>query len=171
MDIFITAQEGKQPPKCPSCGSMGRAVKTTTLRSLIKKERQGRITDSQYFFCNSRDCNVVYFSEDGIQPFYKEDLTVRVGIKEDSPPRPLCYCFNHSMEEIYHEIKRTGKTTVVEHIKSRMKEEGCSCETRNPQGSCCLSTVNHFVNEVLLELGIKEDQIVDKGHKDCCKVK
>ena len=171
MDTIKTETAGKQTARCPSCGSKGSAVKMTTLRSLIKKERQGRITVNQYFFCNTGDCNVVYFSEDGIQPFYKEDLTVRVGIKEDSPPRPLCYCFNHSLEEIYDEIKRTGKTTVIEDIKSRMKEEGCSCETRNPQGSCCLSTVNHFVNEVLLELGIKEDQIVDKGNKDCCKVK
>ncbi len=133
--------------RCPSCGNNGKAVKTTTLYSLIKKERQDSITDPRYFFCGSRGCDVVYFKEDGSQTFYKQDLVVRVGIKEDSPPRPVCYCFNHTVEEIFDEIQRTGKSTVMDDIRAHMKKGGCSCETKNPQGSCCMGTVEYFVKE------------------------
>ena len=134
-------------PRCPSCGNKGKAVKAPTLYSLIKKERQDSITDSRYFFCDSKGCDVVYFTGDDSQTFYKQDLVVRVGVKEDSPPRPICYCFNHTVEEIFDEIKLTGKSTVMDDIRARMKKGGCSCETRNPQGSCCMGTVEYFVKE------------------------
>lgn len=146
IPIKISSQKSSAS-LCPSCGNKGKAVKTITLYSLIKKERQDSITDSQYFFCDSRGCDVVYFTEDGSQSFYKQDFVVRVGVKEDSPPRPVCYCFNHTVEEIFDEIKRTGRSTVIDDIKSCIKKEGCSCETRNPQGSCCMGNVEYFVKE------------------------
>lgn len=139
--------------RCLSCGNNGKAVKATTLYSLIKKERQDSITDSRYFFCDSKGCDVVYFTEDGSQTFYKQDLVVRVGVKEDSPPRPICYCFNHTVEEIFEEVQKTGKSTVMDDIRARMKKGGCSCETRNPQGSCCLGTVEYFVKEAFSRFG------------------
>lgn len=142
--------------RCPSCGNNGKAVKATTLYSLIKKERQDSITDSRYFFCDSKGCDVVYFTEHGSQTFYKQDLVVRVGIKEDSPPRPICYCFNHTVEEIFEEIQLTGKSTVMDDIRAHMKKGGCSCETRNPQGSCCLGTVEYFVKEAFRQSGKTE---------------
>ncbi|MBI3377368.1 MAG: hypothetical protein HY035_03050 [Nitrospirae bacterium] len=142
--------------RCPSCGNNGKAVKTTTLYSLIKKERQDSITDSRYFFCDSKGCDVVYFTENGNQTFHKQDLVVRVGVKEDSPPRPVCYCFNHTVEEIFDEIQLTGKSTVMDDIKLHMKKGGCSCETRNPQGSCCMGTVEYFVKEAFRQFGKTE---------------
>ncbi len=170
MNTIKTGPDSNQTAQCPSCGRQGRAVKTTTLHSLIKADRQGRITDSKYLFCGSQGCEVVYFTKDGSHVFYKEDLTVRVGIKEESPPRPICYCFNHSVEEIFDEIQRTGKSTVTDDIKSRMKKDGCSCEIKNPQGSCCLGTVKHFVDEALQQFGKEVDeQASGTGHKDCCR--
>ncbi|GMT47623.1 MAG: hypothetical protein IEMM0007_1189 [bacterium] len=155
---------------CPSCGREGKAVKTTTLHAIIKADRQDRITDSPYFFCGSRVCNIVYFTKNGSHAFYKEDLTVRVGIKEESSPRPICYCFNYSVEEIFNEVQRTGKSTVIDDIKSRIKSDGCSCEVKNPQGSCCLGTVKHFVNEALQQFGKEvEETTSGTGHKDCCR--
>lgn len=185
MNTTKTRQDGYQTVQCPSCGRKGKAVKTTTLNSLIRADRQDRITDSKYLFCGSQGCDVVYFTmhlaespdlwsenltKDGGHEFYKEDLTVRVGIKEESPPRPICYCFNHSVEEIFDEARRTGRSTVVEDIKSHIKSDGCSCEVKNPQGSCCLGTVNHFVNEALQQFGKEVDkQASGTGHKDCCR--
>lgn len=169
----ITPQKNNIP-RCPSCGNNGRAVKTITLYSLIKKERQDDITDSRYFFCDSRGCDVVYFTEDGSQTFHKQDLVVRVGVKEDSPPRPICYCFNHTIEEIFEEIKQTGKSTVMNDIRSRMKKDGCSCETKNPQGSCCLGTVEYFVKEALRQCGKTErgefikETLNEEAENSCC---
>lgn len=66
---------------------------------------------------------------------------VRVGIKETEAPRPVCYCFGYSLEDIIEEIRLTGSTTVPQSILTRLDSEGCHCETTNPQGSCCLGTV------------------------------
>jgi hypothetical protein len=79
-------------------------------------------------------------------------VTVRVGVKEKSSPRPVCYCFNHTVEKINEEVQRTGKSSVIEDIKGHMKKEGCSCETNNPQGSCCLKTVENYVKKRLSAL-------------------
>ncbi len=170
MNTIETRLDRNQATQCLSCGREGKAVKTTTLHSLIKADRQDRIMDSKYLFCGSQGCEVVYFTKDGSHAFYKEDLSVRVGIKESSPPRPICYCFNHSVEEIFDEIQRTGKSTVIDDIKSRIKRDGCSCEVKNPQGSCCLGTVKHFVNEALPQFGKEADETVaGTGHKNCCR--
>lgn len=159
MNAIKTEPERKQTARCPSCCKEGSAVKAATLRSLIGKERQGHITVNHYFFCGSHSCDIVYFPEGGSRAFYKEDLTVRVGVKESEAPRQICYCFNHTVEGIFDEIKQTGKSTVLDDIKSRMKNDGCSCETKNPRGSCCLDTVKYFVNETAALT----------GHKDCCR--
>jgi Zinc binding domain len=134
---------------CPSCGVPGVPVKTITVRSLIRKERLGDIDkiEGGYFFCGTPECETVYFTENGCA-FLKGDLSVRVGLKETSH-RPICYCFGHTMEGIAEEIRLTGKSQASQDIRARMKEEGCSCETRNPQGSCCLKTVEDFIGAEL----------------------
>ena len=62
------------------------------------------------------------------------------------PPRTICYCFDHSLEEIRDEIIATGNSTAVETISEELKD-GCWCETKNPQGICCLGAVSRFVRE------------------------
>ena len=161
---------------CPSCGAAGKPVKVVTLRALLKPEKSAEITDKAYIFCDSPGCDTAYFSEDGSCTFSKADLTVRVGVKEVSSPRPVCYCFDHSVEEIFAEVERTGKSTVVNEITRRIKEEGCSCETKNPAGSCCLGTVQGYVREADVRFGVEggipkangEDRECC-GPNDCCK--
>jgi hypothetical protein len=130
--------------RCPSCGETGRLVKSITLQSLLKPEALPLMDDGPYHFCGSQECDVVYFGNQGVAPFLKDDLTVRVGVKETMAPRRICYCFNHTIEEIEEEVRCSGKTTVLEDIKRRMKT-ACWCETKSPQGSCCLATVCEWV--------------------------
>lgn len=168
--------EGQALHLCPVSRTKGKLVKTVTLRSLIKGEQQDRITHGRYWFCDAQGCDVVYFAEDGSHVFTRADLKVRVGVKETAAPRPVCYCFNHTVEEIFDEIRRTGTSTVPAAITSRLNTEGCDCVHTNPQGSCCLGIVNGFVKE-----GIKlhspnaegPSDRVDQctpGFSDCCKI-
>ena len=132
---------------CPRCGTRGKIVEDVTLRSLIKPEHQPRLTEGPYRFCAAQGCDVVYFAEDGSHVFTRGDLAVRVGVKETEAPRPICYCFHHSVEEIFDEIRRTGTSTVPNDIRTRIDAEGCHCERTNPQGSCCLGVVLAFAEE------------------------
>lgn len=152
---------------CPDCDSTGKRVKKITLRSLLQENSRDDLDDREWLFCRTPDCDTVYFEESGRTTFSKDDLTVRVGIKETESPRPICYCFNHTVEEIDEEVARTGSTTVLDDIKSRMKE-ACWCETTNPMGSCCLATVTKFVK--IAQAQSATDDIGDETplEEDCC---
>lgn len=134
---------------CPVSGNRGRLVAEVTLRALLKPEQQERISAGPYRFCDAKGCDVVYFSEDGSQVFRIDDVTVRVGVKETAAPRPVCYCFGYSAEDILEEVRRIGRSTIPEVIKERLDIEGCNCEQTNPQGSCCLGVVSRFAREAL----------------------
>lgn len=172
MDINNAA--GQPIVICPVSETKGKPVKTVTLRSLIKEEQQHRITEGRYRFCDAQGCDVVYFAEDGSHVFTKADLRVRVGVKETEAPRPICYCFNHTVEELVDEIHRTGTTTVPDDIASRLNTEGCDCVHTNPQGSCCLGVVNAFAKEGMLRFGSTQKadcqtEKCDLNSEDCCK--
>lgn len=109
---------------CSQCGEKGSAVEPVTLRSLLTDTAQARISEAPYRYCGSERCDVVYFAQDGDSVFRKDELTVRVGVKELSPPRHVCYCFDHTIEEIEDQVQRTGTSTVLDDIKTRMKG-GC----------------------------------------------
>lgn len=135
-------KEGVASQHCPICNKKGKKVKLITLFQLIKHSFQKEINrSSQYYFCDSKACEIVYFSnqkEDFL--FKKEHLIVKVGQKENTP-RQVCYCFDYTDQDILEEIQKTGKSTAVQIITQNIKEGLCACEMRNPQGSCCLGNV------------------------------
>jgi copper chaperone CopZ len=153
--------------RCPDCHSRGKNVKPITLRSLLTPEAAQRICETPYRFCDSIDCDTVYFGENG-DTFSKGELTVRVGVKEHDAPRQVCYCFDHTIEEINTQVQNTAKSTVLDDIKSRMKT-ACWCETKSPQGGCCLGTVGKYVKLAVAE---HEGEVAantdDKKQPDCC---
>lgn len=123
-----------------------------TLHALVRDEHQGRIADdADYYFCDAKGCDVVYFTTDG-RTITKSQLKVEVGVKEASGNRPLCYCFGHSVASIKTELLTLGKTVAVEDIRAKMADPGCSCPTTNPSGSCCLGSVGRGIETAKAEL-------------------
>jgi copper chaperone CopZ len=155
-------------PHCPQCGNDGRTVKRVTLESLLHAERLADIRDGSYDVCLTPECETVYFSAGDAGTFVKSDLTVRFGLKETDPPRPICYCFDHSIEEIRDEIRRTGSSTVLDSIKEAMKGPGCRCEYTNPLGGCCLNTVKEVVQTYLRDRGTCDATVALQSEADCC---
>ncbi len=152
---------------CPQCGGKGKKVNLITLESLLKPEPARGISDTQYRFCDALNCDTVYFGENG-QTFAKDDLTIRVGVKELDAPRPICYCFGHTIESVEAEIKESGQSTVLEDIKTRM-EKGCWCETKSAMGGCCLGTVGKYVKMAMTEHGNTSDaNLPIEEQVDCC---
>lgn len=136
------------PTPCPGCGQQGKTVGRLTLGALLKPDRRPQIPNQPEFcFCRTASCEAVYFTP-GRVVFRKDDLVVRVGLKEpDDPTVPVCYCFGWTKEKIQAELVETGRSTVIDQIKAQVKAGNCYCEVTNPQGSCCLGNVAKAVQE------------------------
>ena len=161
---------------CPSCGAKGKRVGLATLRALLKEEFACEFAggeqascdaksnggpgcsplggDAGWRFCDSRECDVVYFSETSDRTFLKSHLRVAVGVKERTGDRPLCYCFGHSVASIKEELRTKGRCDALADIGAKMKDSGCRCETENPSGACCLGSVTKGIQIALEELGM-----------------
>jgi len=144
---------------CPVNGARSKQVDVLTVRSLVRQLPLGMPSD-QYYFCEARDCDVVYFPFDPQAPiFRREDLMVRVGAKEKADPIPVCYCFGFTRKDIHDEITETGHSTVAERISGEVKAGNCACEVKNPSGKCCLGNVTRAVQDCLRTVRRTKDEL------------
>ena len=125
---------------CSHCGREGQPVDRTTIDALLKPESLSQVNGSQYAFCETPSCPVVYYAADGTE-FEKNQVLVRVGLKETEDPVPVCYCFGVTERMIHEEIQRTGRSSASARIRTEVKEGNCRCEVENPSGRCCLGEV------------------------------
>jgi len=122
------------PPKrlrCPVNGKEYGAVGYKTILHHLSDPWNTDFIEQDYYFCSDPDCNVVYFGQDD-SLITKSQLRTKVGAKEKTPERIVCYCFGVS----YAEAENNG--IVVDFVKDKTKQSLCSCETSNPSGRCCL---------------------------------
>lgn len=148
---------------CPESATTGKRVERITLESLLLPEHLPRIGSGQWFFCPEPGCEVVYFDAEG-QCLGKSALSVRVGAKERRAPRPVCYCFGHSFEEIQEEVAATGTSTIPESITEKCRQGLHECERKNPQGTCCLGNVRAALREA--QASGSRSKLVSEP--DCC---
>ncbi len=132
--------------KCPACGTRGRKVGPVTIENLAVPEALAGLDVAEGFaYCPAPGCDVVWFHTTSGKTLGRADCRVRVGMKETEPPRPVCYCFEHTVEEIEAEIAATGKTDIPASIADKCRRGLDRCEETNPQGSCCLGNINRIV--------------------------
>ncbi|MCP5468546.1 MAG: MerC family mercury resistance protein [Deltaproteobacteria bacterium] len=131
---------------CPKCGQKGKEVKPITLDSLLTYKAKAKLSLRKEFrFCSEADCNIIYFHPETEERFFRSDLRVRVGQKETESPRPVCYCFNHTIEEIEAEVAATGSSKVLQEIVQKCRQGLDRCQETNPQGSCCLGNIQSII--------------------------
>lgn len=133
---------------CPTCGIKGKIVDGATVKSILSVSLR-LVHHVTYRFCSTKDCPVVYYSEDGKQLFSTADVRERVYQKEPASNDVLiCYCFQHTLGEIRQQIAQSGESTILEDINEGLRTEQCACNWRNPQGNCCLGNVSQFIQNI-----------------------
>lgn len=150
MALPATAKKQTKGLLCPQCGGTGKSVNQITVEALLKPEFRERADGAPYGFCETPDCPVVYFARDGVQ-FTKDQIRVRVGVKEKEDPILICYCFGVSERMIREEIMQTGRSTASTRIRAEVKAGACRCEVENPSGRCCLGEVAQAEKRAVLE--------------------
>ncbi len=46
----------------------------------------------------------------------------------------VCYCYEHTKEDIEQDFLKNGKSLILEKIKAEKKAGNCQCETKHPLG-------------------------------------
>lgn len=120
-------------PLCPACNQPGQKMNWRTVRSLLKQEINRLVSEEDYFICLSQECTTSYYTKEGIS-FNKDDLTVPIWFKEESPV-PICYCKNVTDEEILDHVVNKQCCTNIEEIQAHTgANTGKECATKNPTG-------------------------------------
>jgi hypothetical protein len=107
------------------------SVGVKTILHHLNKPWKQKLSSHHYYFCSDKDCEVVYFGQDD-SVILTSELRTRIGIKETTPDRMICYCFGVSS------LTAEEDTVVVNFVREKTKQALCSCETSNPSGRCCL---------------------------------
>lgn len=132
---------------CPTCGQKGKPVDTSTVKTMLSVSLN-QIKNTPYLFCSNRDCATVYFSDDGLQTFGRDEVRERVYQKEPAAEDVfVCYCFRHTVGEILH-ASPAGQAAILADINAGIKADQCACDWRNPQGACCLGNVREVRKNV-----------------------
>ncbi len=139
--------------ECPICHAQSKSVLSKTLEHLLTDKAKATLLSLDgFYYCKSHSCEVVYFKDDTI--LSQKDVRVVVGHKKEASPETVCYCFKWTKQMIKIQLQEEEKSTVTEDIKYKMNTIGCSCETLNPSGRCCLSDVGKALKEIKKDLGL-----------------
>ncbi len=131
---------------CPSCATVGRVVADETIHAMLEPTQALSLLAIGRRFCGTPSCEIVYYGDDG-RAVTKDEIPIRVGLKEREDPIPLCYCFGFSVADVRREIAETGRCTISARIAAKVRAGQCSCEITNPSGACCLGEVNRAVKK------------------------
>ncbi|MBM2841346.1 MAG: BFD-like (2Fe-2S) protein [Bacteroidetes bacterium] len=135
--------------ECPMSHTLSRKVQHRTVKHMLKPEKTESLRRVQYYYCTDPSCDIVYFSNEDVPNFLKEDVIVKVFTKDQGDDVNVCYCFDWTRGRIKDEIAQTGKSTASTQIAREIKAGNCACDVKNPQGECCLGDVNAAVKEIV----------------------
>ncbi len=141
MDACCTIPRSADPAVCALCGARGKAVDRRTVVALVRPDLRPTIGETQYYFLETPECEVVYFAQDPPRYLLTGNVTVRVGSKVTEDPIPVCYCFAKTERAVIDDVLAHGRSTIFEEITAHVKANECACDVKNPAGRCCLGNV------------------------------
>lgn len=106
-------------------------VPLKTVLHHVKNSWNTNFKEQGYYFCDDKNCDVVYFGEDN-SIIKKSELRTIISSKTKQNDALICYCFGISRAE------EKNNPAIKEFVIQQTKKGNCSCETSNPSGRCCL---------------------------------
>ncbi len=143
---------------CPRCKREGLEVEKMTVANHAK-ESCWPLGDEAFSFCDTPDCEVVYFTVSGGRVLERADVKTRVTFKEKVEPRPLCYCKQVTEEDVMRAIEN-GASTFEEVRAVTGIGGGGQCKVTNPAGRCCSRNYKPFIERELRKRGRGDPSIV-----------
>jgi hypothetical protein len=132
MNIELSANS-KVIPACPVCNGIGQKVRKITVEHQVQPDLQ--IEEGPFFLCQTRDCEVAYYTQDRKVTINQDQLLNKIWFKNVPPPTPICYCANVTEEEILRHVAIAQCCSSLEDIKRHTgANTGCECLTKNPAG-------------------------------------
>ncbi len=132
---------------CPVCGEKGKSVQGQTVKALLAVSLC-QVRNTEYLFCQTPTCPVVYFTADCAETYTVEQVRERVYQKEPNAGDVfICYCFRHTVGEI-RAATPTARAAILDDINAGIQADQCACDLRNPQGSCCLGNVRALIKRL-----------------------
>lgn len=46
----------------------------------------------------------------------------------------ICYCFGYTDDDIRADIRKNGRSTIIDQILAAKKNKSCDCSHKNPKG-------------------------------------
>ncbi|MBI5029288.1 MAG: copper chaperone Copz family protein [Chloroflexi bacterium] len=137
----------RTPRAMTNCGEKGKPVDGQTVKALLLVTLR-RVRNKEYLFCQTPTCPVVYFSTDGVETYTVEQVRERVYQKEPNADDVfVCYCLRHTVGEI-RATAVTARAAILDDINAGIQTDQCTCDLRNPQGSCCLGNVRGLIKRL-----------------------
>lgn len=133
-----------EAPLCPIINAPTKVVSRETVSRHVVLTKLPKTT---FGFCDAPGCDVVYVGADGML-IKKDQLKVRVGVKESSNPKPICYCWGFDEHQIIEDFHQHGRSTIRSYIQDQVQAGCCRCESTNPSGRCCLGDVGRAIAKV-----------------------
>ncbi len=122
--------------RCPQCRGEHAEVAARTIAHHIAHPWNWSDQGLRYFFCETPECDVVYFGEDD-SVILKSRLRSKVSAKETAGDTPVCYCFGVTRADVQ------SNPGIRDYVVSQTKRGLCSCDSSNPSGRCCLKDFPH----------------------------
>lgn len=135
---------------CPVCGDKGRKVGRITLDKHVPSPLREEIGED-VSFCLNPGCEVVYCNANG-RVVRKGQTRLPVTIKDPGDEVFVCYCFEHRRADLRRDLAEKGATDIPDRIRKEVQAGRCDCESKNPQGACCLGNVADAIKSIKAEM-------------------
>lgn len=133
---------------CPVCQGETQEIKGITVKHFVLDSLVDEIKNNNYHICLSKDCDVIYFDDQGII-FKKDSIRIPIWFKKDANPKYICYCNQVTEQQIIYAILNENAKDLKDIIRITGAMKNGKCETNNPLGKCCGPVIQETIDRAL----------------------